>query len=173
MEEIKVLITTEKIENRIIEIANQIMRDYQDEELDLLCVLSGAAYFATDLSKQINNKQKIHFIKVSSYGDQTESSGTIKMLLDLKGSIENRNVIIIEDIVDSGRTLSYLKEHLAKYNPKSLRICSLLDKPSRRTVDINIDYLGFKIPDEFVIGYGLDYAEYYRNLNYIGYFPKK
>lgn len=169
MEDIKVLIEEEKLQERITNLAKKITNDYKGKELILICILKGSTFFTVDLAKKIDNKLKIEFIQVSSYGSATISSGKIELKLDLKESIEGKDVLIVEDIIDTGRTLSYLIEHLEARNPNSLKLCTLLDKPERRKYDINVDYVGFKIPDKFVVGYGLDYDEYYRNLPYIGY----
>lgn len=168
MDNIKVLIEEEKIQEKIREIAKQIEKDYKQEEITLICILKGSTFFTVDLAKRINKKVKLEFIQVSSYGSSTTSSD-ITLKLDLKESIEGKDVIIVEDIIDTGRTLSYLIEHLKGRNPKSLKLCTLLDKPERRLYDVNVDYVGFEIPDKFVVGYGLDYDEMYRNLPYIGY----
>ncbi len=170
LNKIKILIDEEKLNKRISEIAKKISSDYINEEIVLVCILKGAAYFAIDLSKKITNDNIIiDFMKVSSYGSQTESSGKINLKLDLSENIENKNVIIVEDILDTGITLNYLYNHLKSKNPKSLKLCVLLDKKERRIQDINADYIGFEIENKFVIGFGLDYDEKYRNLPYIGY----
>ena len=171
MMDLKVLINKEELENRVKELAEQISKDYQNEEIILVCILKGSVYFTTDLSKKIDsNKVVLDFMKVSSYGSGTETSGKVDFQLDLNENIENRNVIIVEDILDSGVTLNYLYELLSKRKPKSLKICTLLDKPERRKKQVKVDYVGFKIEDKFVVGYGMDYDEHYRNLPYIGYF---
>lgn len=169
MEEIKVLIEEEKIQKRVKEIAMQIEQDYKGKEITLICILKGSIFFTTDLAKNIHNDVKIQFIRVSSYGNSTVSSGKIELKLKLQESIQGKDVIIIEDIIDTGRTLKYLVEDLSKENPNSIKICTLLDKPERRIYDIKVDYIGFKIPDKFVIGYGLDDDELQRNLPYVGY----
>lgn len=167
---IKTLIDEEKLNKKISEIAKKISGDYINEEIVLVCILKGAAYFAIDLSKKITNDDIIiDFMKVSSYGSQTESSGKINFKLDLSENIENKNVIIVEDIIDTGITLNYLYNHLKSKNPKSLKLCVLLDKKERRIQGIDVDYIGFEIENKFVVGYGLDYDEKYRNLPYIGY----
>lgn len=165
---IKTLIDEKKIENRIKEIAKQIENDYSNEEIVIICILKGAAFFATDLAKRINLPVTVDFMKVSSY-EGTESTKKIDFKLDISTDISNKNVIIVEDIVDTGRTLTYLKDYLNSKNPKSLKICTMLDKKERREFDLNPEYVCFEIPDKFVIGYGLDYDEKYRNLPYIGY----
>lgn len=170
MNAIKTLIDETKLNERISEIAKKISADYIDEEIVLVCILKGATYFAIDLSKKITNDDIIiDFMKVSSYGSQTESSGKIDFKLDLSENIENKNVIIVEDIIDTGITLNYLYNHLKSKNPKSLKLCVLLDKKERRIQDIHVDYIGFEIENKFVVGYGLDYDEKYRNLPYVGY----
>ncbi len=169
MEELKVLIEEEKIQQRVKEIAEQITKDYEGKELTLICILKGSTFFTVDLAKRINNKLKIEFIQVSSYHEGTISSGNIEMKLDLKESIQGKDVMVVEDIIDTGRTLSYLMEHLKTKNPRSLKLCTLLDKPERRLYEVKVDYVGFQIPDKFVIGYGLDVNEQYRNLPYVAY----
>ena len=165
---IKVLISEREIQNRIKEIAKQIEKDYENEEIVLICTLKGAVFFTTELAKNISLSTIMDFVKVSSYSG-TESSGKINFTLDVSTYITNKNVIILEDIIDTGRTLSFLKSYLLKKSPKSVKICTLLDKKERRVVDLSPDYTCFEIPDKFVIGYGLDYDEKYRNLPYIGY----
>lgn len=170
MEEVKVLIDEEKLHKRVDEIAAQIESEYKGKEIIFICILKGSVFFTVDLAKRINGDVKLEFIRVSSYNEGTESSGEIKMKLDLKDSIQGKDVIVIEDIIDTGRTLSYLIKYLKMKNPNSLKLCALLDKPERRIKkDVKVDYTGFQIPDEFVVGYGLDVAEKYRNLPYIGY----
>ena len=169
MGEIKVLIDEEKLEKRVQEIAKQIEEEYKGKELTLICILKGSIFFTVDLAKKINGDIKLEFIRVSSYNEGTESSGEIKMKLDLKDSIQGKDVIVIEDIIDTGRTLSYLIEYLKMKKPNSVKLCALLDKPDRRVVEVKVDYTGFQIPDKFVVGYGLDYDEKYRNLPYVGY----
>ena len=168
IEKISTLITKEEIDAKIKEIAKQIERDYEGKDIHFICVLKGEVMFMVDLARAINKNVYLHFMDVSSYGDSTESSGNIKILMDLDESIKDKNVIIVEDIIDSGRTLSVLKKILLSRGPESLKICTLLDKPDRRVAEVDIDYTGFKIPDEFVVGCGLDYAQKYRNLDYIG-----
>lgn len=170
MEKIKVLIDEKSLNKRVEEIASQISKDYGNEEIVLVCILKGAVYFATDLSKKIKNNIIMDFMKVSSYGiGQRETTGKINFKLDLSENIENKNVIIVEDIVDSGVTMRYLYDYLKNKKPKTLKICTLLDKPERRTESIKVDYAGFTIENKFVLGYGMDYDEKYRNLPYIGY----
>lgn len=167
-EKVDVLISKTAIIKRIEEMAEQINEKYAGEEVFLLCVLKGGVVFMVDLAKKITVPATMSFMSVSSYGDCTESSGHIKILMDLDESVENKNVIIVEDIIDSGRTLSRLYELIKSRSPKSIEICTLLDKPERRVADVQVDYTGFAIPDEFVVGYGLDYSQRYRNLDYIG-----
>lgn len=167
-EKIEILITEEELNKRIIEIAEDITKDFGNEDLILVCVLKGGVMFMTDVAKKLKQKVEFEFIDVSSYGNETISSGKITLNKDIESSIEGKNVILLEDIVDTGRTLNYLIEYLKEKNPATLKICTLLDKPSRRVVDINADYIGFTIPDSFIVGYGLDYAQKYRNLPYIG-----
>lgn len=168
MEKLNVLIDEATIQNRIQELATKIEKDYEQKELTLVCILKGSTFFTVDLAKKINKKLKIEFLQVSSYGAGTISSGKINLKLDLPDSIEGENLLIVEDIIDTGMTLTYLIEHLKKKNPASIKICTLLDKPERRKYKVDVDYVGFEIPDKFVVGYGLDYNEIYRNLPYIG-----
>ena len=165
---IETLISTSAIEKRLDELAEVINSDYKGEEIYLVCVLKGGVFFMVQLSKRLTSPVSLNFMDVSSYGDGTESSGHIKILMDLDESIEGKNVLIVEDIIDSGRTLSHLVNLLNSRNPKSLKICTLLDKPDRRVSQVDVAYTGFTIPDAFVVGYGLDYAQKYRNLDYIG-----
>ncbi len=167
-ERISVLIEEDKVESRVREIARQISRDYKGEEVHLICILKGSLFFTADLAKRIECPVTIDFMSVSSYGNGTESSGRIKIVKDLDDNIEDKNVIVVEDIIDSGRTLSFLMEMLKVHKPKSLKLCTFLNKPERRVVDIDVDYIGFDIPDKFVVGYGMDYAQKYRALPYIG-----
>lgn len=166
MENFDILINESNLDKRIEELAKEIMRDYKDEDLVFVGVLKGAAVFMIELAKKIKNSVEFEFIQVESY-QGTESTEKIKLKQDLIDKIEGRNIIIIEDIVDTGRTLEYLREYIKKHNPKSVKVCTLLSKPSRRIVELNIDYIGFSIPDEFVIGFGMDYDQKYRNLPYI------
>lgn len=168
-ETIRELISEEKADARIREIGEQISRDYQGKEVHLICVLKGGVYFTCELSKRITVPVSLDFMSVSSYGDGTSSSGVVRIVKDLDQPLEGKHVLIVEDIIDSGRTLSYLLEILKQRNPASIRLCTLLDKPDRRAVEnVKVDYCCFEIPDEFVVGYGLDYAQKYRNLPYIG-----
>lgn len=169
MDEIKVLIDEETLQARIKEMAQQIKKEYERKVLTFICILKGSIFFTADLAKRIDGDVRIDFVRVSSY-DGENSTGEIKMKLDLKDSIQGKDVIIIEDIIDTGRTLKYLKEYLKLKKPNSLKVCTLLDKKERRVCDMEADYVGFAIPDKFVIGYGMDYDEKYRNLPYIGYF---
>ena len=168
-EKIKVLINKEQINNREKELAIQIEKDYQNKEIVMICILKGAAYFAIDLSKKIKNNIIMDFMKVSSYGNAKESSGNIKFALDISESIKGKDIIIVEDIIDTGYTLNYLTDYLKKKEPNSIKICVLLDKKSRRKINVPVDYVGFEIEDKFVLGYGLDYEGEYRNIPYIGY----
>lgn len=165
---IRVLIPEEEVDQRIYELGVEISKDYEGKEILLICVLRGSVFFTCELAKRITVPVSLDFMSVSSYGDGTTSSGRVKIIKDLDDSIENKDVIIIEDIIDSGNTLKYLQELLNTRRPNSIKICTLLDKPDRRVTDVAVDYVGFHIPDEFVVGYGLDYAQKYRNLPYIG-----
>ncbi|MDO5556231.1 MAG: hypoxanthine phosphoribosyltransferase [Clostridia bacterium] len=169
MENLKTLIDEKKLHNRIEEIAAQIEKEYQNKEITLICILKGSVFFTVELAKKINGDVRLEFIRVSSYGEGTQSTGEIKMKLDLKDSIRGKNIIVVEDIIDTGRTLSYLIEYLKMKKPSSLKLCALLDKPERRIKKVDVDYTGFQIPDKFVVGYGLDWNEKYRNLPYIAY----
>lgn len=168
MKKIKVLISEEKINNRLDELANQIMDEYKGKDIVFLCILKGSIFFTLELAKRIKNNIQFEFVEVSSY-ENNESTGKVKLNKDITQSIEGKEVIIIEDIVDTGRTLAFLKELLLEKKPASLKICSLLDKPSRRIANVKADYVGFAIEDKFVVGYGLDDEQNLRNLNYIGY----
>jgi hypoxanthine phosphoribosyltransferase len=163
-ERLKVLIRRAAIQKRVREVAHQITKDFKGERIHLIGVLKGACIFLSDLVREINLETSIDFIAVSSYGKNKESSGQVRLVKDLDSSIEGLNVIVVEDILDTGITLTYLLRVLAQRKPKSLRIAALLDKPSRRIKEVKADYIGFKIPNDFVVGYGLDYAERYRNL---------
>lgn len=164
----KVLISTEELQRRIAEMGKQISNDYQGEEILMIGVLRGAVLFMADLARAIDLHVSMDFMAVSSYGAGTTSSGVVRILKDLDEDIEGRHVLVVEDIVDSGLTLNYLLENLKTRKPASIKLCTLLNKPERRKVEVKIDYNGFDVPDYFVIGYGLDYAERYRNLPYIG-----
>lgn len=167
MEKVSILINEAKIENRLEELAKEIMKDYPNEDIVFVGILKGAATFMVELAKRIKNNVEFEFIQVESYeGDK--STGKISLKQDLTGKIEGKNIIIIEDIIDTGKTLEYLREYIKKFNPNSTKICTLLSKPSRRVVELEVDYIGFSIPDEFVVGFGMDYNQKYRNLPYIG-----
>ncbi len=167
-EHVKVLLSEEMVDERIKAIGEQISRDYAGKQVHLVCVLKGGSFFLCELAKRITVPVSLDFMSVSSYGSDTKSSGVVRIIKDLDESIKGKDVIVVEDIVDSGRTLSYLLEMLWDRGPASLRLCTLLDKPDRRVIDVNVDYTGFEIPDHFVVGYGLDYNQRYRNLPYIG-----
>ena len=166
-DKISVLISEEDVEKRIQEIGSAISKEYEGKCVHLICVLKGGVFFACELAKRISVPVTIDFMSVSSYGSDTKSSGVVKIVKDLDESLKDKEDIVVEDIVDSGRTLSYLLEMLKDRGPASLRLCTLLDKPERRVIDVHVDYTGFNIPDEFVVGYGLDYDQRYRNLPYI------
>ncbi|MCR5740126.1 MAG: hypoxanthine phosphoribosyltransferase [Lachnospiraceae bacterium] len=165
---IEVMYTEEEVDRRIQEIGDRITRDYEGKQIHMVCVLKGGAFFMCELAKRIKLDVSLDFMSVSSYGSGTESSGLVKIVKDLDESLKDKDVIVVEDIVDSGRTLSYLLKMLSERGPRSLKLCTLLDKPSRRVTDVDVTYTGFQIPDEFVVGYGLDYDQVYRNLPYIG-----
>jgi hypoxanthine phosphoribosyltransferase len=169
----EILITEQQIRERTRQLGQQISEDYQGQDLLLVCVLRGAVTFLADLMREIQVPHAIDFMAISSYGASTESSGVVRILKDLDTNIEGRNVLIVEDIIDTGRTLNYITRNLETRRPKSLRICTLLDKPSRREIDITVDYVGFEIPNKFVVGYGLDFGEIYRSLPYIGVLKKE
>ena len=167
-ETIKVMISEEDVDKRIQELGKQISEAYAGKQVHLICVLKGGVFFMCELAKRITVPVSMDFMSVSSYGDGTSSSGVVKIAKDLDESLEGKDVLVVEDIIDSGRTLYYLLEILKKRNPNSMKLCTLLDKPERRVVEVNVNYTGFRIPDEFVVGYGLDYDQRYRNLDYIG-----
>ena len=167
-ERIRELISEEDVAKKIAEMGAQISKDYEGESVYLLCILKGGVFFTTELAKHITVPVSLDFMSVSSYGGGTTSSGIVRIVKDLDTPIEGQNVLIAEDIIDTGRTLAYLMEHLKQRKPKSLKLCTLLDKPDRRVSDVKVDYTGFEIPDEFVVGYGLDYDQRYRNLPYVG-----
>ena len=171
--DVKVLISKEDIALRVKELAEQINKDFAGEEVVLIGLLRGSVMFLSDLAKEIKLDAKIDFMIVSSYGNSMESSREVKIMKDLEDPIEDKNVIIVEDIIDTGFTLKKVIETLKIRNPKSLKLCTLLDKPERREVEIKVDYVGFQIPDEFVVGYGIDYAQKHRNLPYVGIVVKK
>ena len=167
-EKIIVLITEEEVDARIRELGEKISKEYEGKQIHLICVLKGGVFFMCELAKRITVPVSMDFMCVGSYGDGTKSSGVVRLAKDLDESIENKEVLIVEDIIDSGNTLYYLMDVLRQRKPASLRLCTLLDKPDRRVKDVHVDWTGFEIPDEFVVGYGLDYAQKYRNLPYIG-----
>lgn len=167
-DKIRVLIGEEEVNRRLQEMAEQMNQDYAGKSLHLICVLKGSVFVTTELAKNLSVPVTMDFMSVSSYGDNTESTGRVRIVKDLDEGIEGKDVLIVEDIIDSGRTLHYLMELLRGRKPASLKLCTLLDKPDRRVTDVEVDYVGFCIPDEFVVGYGLDYAQKYRNLPYIG-----
>ena len=166
--QIKVRISEEEVNARIAGLAAQISEDFRGEEVVAVGILRGGVYFCTELTKRLTIPVILDFIEASSYGEGTESSGQVKITKDLIEDIEGRNVIVVEDIIDTGRTLSLLLENLRARRPKCLKLCTLLDKPERRVVEVPVDYNGFQIPNEFVVGYGMDYAQRYRTLPYIG-----
>lgn len=164
----QVLIDEAQLQARIKELAQEIETDYQDcEDLLLICVLKGGYIFLSDLSRAMKRPHELDFMGISSYGAGTKSSGEVRIVMDLKQPIAGRHVLIVEDIIDSGRTLAYMRRNMMARSPASLRICSLLSKPARREVEVPVEYIGFDIPDKFVVGYGLDFGELYRNLPYI------
>lgn len=167
-ETIRELVSEKAVNERIVELGKQISKDYEGKQVHLICVLKGGVFFMCELAKRISVPVSMDFMSVCSYGDDTKSSGVVKIVKDLDEAIEGKDVLIVEDIIDSGRTLYYLIDILKKRNPKSVHLCTLLDKPERRVKDVKVDYVGFNIPDEFVVGYGLDYAQKYRNLPFIG-----
>jgi len=170
----KALIPEELLQARVVELGQAINATYTDDDRPLLvCVLKGAFMFLADLMRHLEMRHEIDFMEISSYGAGTVSSGVVRILLDLEQNIEGRNVLIVEDIIDSGRTLDYITRNLQTRGPASLRVCTLLSKPSRREIDVPLDFVGFEVPDEFVIGYGLDFAEEYRNLPFIGVLKEK
>lgn len=164
----QILFEEDEIQARVHELGAQITKDYADKNLLVVGILKGAIVFLADLLRSIELKLRLDFMAVSSYGDAVESSGVVRILKDLEQSLEGKDVLIVEDIVDSGLTLKYLVQNLSSRRPNSLRVCTFLSKPARRVTDVQVDYVGFEIPDQFVVGYGLDYAERYRNLPYIG-----
>lgn len=166
--QIKELISKQELEAKVRELGKQITNDYEGEEVTLVGLLRGSVVFLADLCREIDLEVKIDFMNVSSYGNSMESSRDVKILKDLDDSIKGKNVIIVEDIIDTGYTLDLVISMLKERHPKSLKIASLLDKPARREINLDIDYVGFVIPDAFIVGYGIDYAQKYRNLNYIG-----
>ena len=168
-DKIRVLLTEEEVNKKISEVAAQINKDYEGKEVHLICILKGGVLFTCELAKRLTIPVSLDFMSVSSYGSGTKSSGVVKIIKDLDEPLEGKNVIIVEDIIDSGRTLAYLIEVLKQRNPKNIELCTLLDKPERRVKkQVQVKYTCFTIPDEFVVGYGLDYDQKYRNLPYIG-----
>ena len=167
-DKIRVLLSEDEVNSRINEVAARINEDYAGKEIHLICILKGGVFFTCELAKRLTVPVSLDFMSVSSYGSGTESSGVVKIIKDLDEPLAGKNVLIVEDIIDSGRTLSYLIDILEKRNPSSIRLCTLLDKPERRVKkQVHVDYTCFTIPDEFVVGYGLDYDQKYRNLPYI------
>jgi len=164
----ELLLTRDQIAQRVREMGRQITEDFAGKDMVVICILKGAAVFFVDLIREIDLPMSMDFMAISSYGSATKSSGVVRILKDLDKPINGKDVLVVEDIVDSGMTLSFLRENLLSRGAKSLKICTLLDKPDRRRVPLHVDYFGFVIPDEFVVGYGLDYAEKYRNLPDIG-----
>lgn len=167
-ERVEVLIPEDKVEERIQQLAEEISRDYAGKTVHLIGILKGSVFFVCELAKRLTVPVTMDFMSVSSYGAGTRSTGVVKLIKDLDDSITDRDVLVVEDIIDSGHTLSYLLKNLKSRNPSSIKLCTLLDKPDRRECEVYVDYQGFQIPDEFVIGYGLDYDQRYRNLPYIG-----
>ena len=167
-EKINVLFSEEEVDARIRQMGEQISRDYAGREVHLICVLKGGSFFMCELAKRITVPVYLDFMSVSSYGSETKASGVVKIVKDLDAPLAGKDVIVVEDIVDTGHTLSYLLEMLKGREPASLKLCTLLDKPDRREVEVPVDYTGFVIPDKFIVGYGLDYDQKYRNLPYIG-----
>ena len=165
---IEVMLQEETVNRRIRELGEEISRDYEGKTVHLICILKGSVYFTCELAKRITVPVTMDFMQCSSYGAATKSSGVVRIVKDLDEPITGRDVIIVEDIIDSGRTLSHLKDLLGQRQPASLKICTLLDKPERRVTDVDVEYVGFQIEDKFVVGYGLDYGQQYRNLPYIG-----
>ena len=168
-ENVRILLKEEEVDKRIAEVAAMINRDYAGKEVHLICILKGGVFFTCELAKRLTVPVSMDFMSVSSYGSGTESSGVVRIVKDLDESIAGKNVLIVEDIIDSGRTLAYLIEILKQRNPESIHLCTLLDKPEHRVKkQVKVDYTCFEIPDEFVVGFGLDYDQKYRNLPYIG-----
>jgi len=164
----KVLLTREQLQEKVKELGKKISEDYKDKNLMIICVLKGGVVFTTDLIREITVPLELDFMAISSYGASTSTSGVVRILKDLETNIEGKDILIVEDIIDSGLTLKYLKEMLISRGPNSVKICTILNKPQRRQENVKVDYIGFDIPDEFVVGYGLDYAEKYRNLPFVG-----
>ena len=167
-EVVHMMLSEEEVNSKIAEMAEKIDNDYKGKSIHLICILKGSVFFCCELAKRLTIPVTIDFMSASSYGNSTESSGKLNIKKDLDESIEGLDCLIVEDIIDSGNTLSLTQRMLAGRNPASLKLCTLLDKPARRETEVNVDYTGFVIPDEFVVGYGLDYAQKYRNLPYVG-----
>lgn len=167
IKDFKVFISEEDIENRLCELAKEIEKDYEGKEITVVCVMRGACFFTVNLTLKIKNSMKFEFIQLSSYEDKTESSGKVRIVNDIRNSIEGKDVLIVEDIIDTGRTMDFLVRYLEHKRPNSVKICTLADKPARRVIDVKADYVGFTIPNKFIIGYGFDYDNKYRNLPYI------
>lgn len=167
-DKIRVMISEEEIKKRVKEMGEQISKDYEGKTVHLICILKGSIFMTCELAKHISVPVTMDFMSVSSYGDGTESSGRVKIVKDLDEHVEGKDILVVEDIIDSGRTLNFLLDMLKARKPASIKLCTLLDKPDRRVTEVSVDYTGFVIPDEFVVGYGLDYAQKYRNLPYIG-----
>ena len=163
----RILFSSEEIDKRNIELGDEISKDYEGKKLVAISLLRGSFIFASDLVRNISIPVEIDFLTTSSYGDQEETSGNVEIVTDIRSDIEGRDVLIIDDIMDSGYTMQYVIEHLKKKNPSSIKTAVMLDKPSRRKVDLKPDYIGFSIPDVFIVGYGLNYGDYYRNIPYI------
>ena len=168
MEKVKEYIDESRVKKRIEELAKQIEEDYEGEQIYVIVILKGAVYFACELTKNIKAPIVLDFMSASSYGDSTVSSGDVKIQRDVDENIAGKNVLVVEDIIDTGRTLKLLMEYIRNKGPKRIGLCALLDKPDRRIVEVEADYVGFEVPDEFIVGYGLDYAQKYRNLPFIG-----
>lgn len=169
----EVLVSEEELEKRVKELGDEITRDYKGKDLMLVGILKGAAIFMADLARSIDLPVTLEFLAVSSYGNSTESSGVVRIIKDLDTDVRGKHILIVEDIIDTGLTLSYITDNLKKRGAKSVKICTLLDKPERRKVDVPVDYRGFIIPDEFVVGYGIDYAEQFRNLPFVSALKKE
>ncbi|WP_042683273.1 hypoxanthine phosphoribosyltransferase [Anaerosalibacter massiliensis] len=163
----RILFSAEEINKRNIELGQEISKDYENEKIVIISLLRGSFIFASDLVRNIKVPVEIDFLTTSSYGNMEETSGKVNIVTDIRSNIEGRNVLIVDDIMDSGYTMQYVIKHLEKNNPKSIKVCVMLDKPSRRKVELKPDYIGFTIPDVFIVGYGLNYGNYYRNIPYI------
>lgn len=168
----EVLVSEEELNKRVRELGDEITRDYEGKDLMLVGILKGAAIFMADLARNIDLPITLEFLAVSSYGNSTESSGVVRIIKDLDTDVRGKHILIVEDIIDTGLTLSYITDNLKKRGAESVKICTLLDKPEKRKVDVPVDYTGFIIPDEFVVGYGIDYAEKYRNLPFVSALKK-